>query len=141
MTDDTLFKNYKFCAQCRKPLSLSYPDDICPDCKERQLFNEVKEYIRSNVVNEYQVCEHFHLSHHKVREWIREGRIEYVKNGDQVVMISLHCKNCGAPITFGSLCSKCLKKQNTQRGHAYAAPSKEGDNRMHFLDSEKTNLP
>ena len=59
MTDDTLFKNYKFCAQCRKPLSLSYPDDICPDCKERQLFNEVKEYIRSNVVNEYQVSNIF----------------------------------------------------------------------------------
>lgn len=137
MTDDTLFQNYKFCTQCHKPLSNSYSDDICPECKERQLFNEVKEYIRSNVVNEYQVCEHFHIPHHKVREWIREGRIEYVKKGDQVVMISLHCKECGAPITFGSLCPKCLKKQNVKKGHAYAAPSKENDVRMHFLDSEK----
>lgn len=140
MTDNSLFKNYKFCAMCRKPLSLSYKDDICPDCKDMQLFHEVKEFIRANTVNEYQVCEHFNLPHHKVKEWIREGRIEYVEDGKQV-MVALHCEQCGAPVTFGTLCPRCLKKQNSHAVQYFSSPEKQ-DVRMHFLDSEPNkNLP
>lgn len=128
-----LFGNYKYCEECRKPLPLTYEEALCPSCIEQKLFREVKEYIRANDVTEYDVADHFHISHHKVKQWIREGRIEYKDN--HLNMISMHCTKCGAPISFGTLCAKCMRQQGSS-GHSTARPEME-NSRMRFFEDGK----
>lgn len=74
-----MIENTKECKICHKLLSADYEGDVCPHCQEEDLFMRVKDYIRSNVVNEYMVADHFQISIKKVRNWIKEGRIEYVE--------------------------------------------------------------
>ena len=105
-TDDSITD----CKQCGRRLHPKYTKDICPTCMEINLFNEVKEYIRNNDVNESQVAEHFGLSHGKVRSWIREGRIQY-KNTDGKTVSQVYCQICGKPLDFGNLCSECRHMQ------------------------------
>ena len=92
-----LFGNYKYCEECKRPLPLTYKENLCPSCIEQKLFREVKEYIRENDVNEYDVAQHFHIPHMQVKKWIREGRIEY--KDDHLNTITMHCTRCGAPIS------------------------------------------
>lgn len=125
----SLFDNYKYCEMCKRPLPLTYKDALCPTCKEQSLFHEVKEYIRANDVTEYDVALHFNIPHRRVLQWIHEGRIEYKDN--HLNTISMRCATCGAPITFGTLCPKCLRQRNTQ-GHS-AAQSFD-PSRMRYLD-------
>ena len=100
-----------------------------------QLFREVKEYIRANDVNAYDVADHFHIPLHQVKEWIREGRIEYRENPSAKIE-ELHCQRCGTPISFGTLCSKCLKHVNSGKGTSVGS-GYETDERMHYLDIRK----
>lgn len=131
MEQKDLFGNFKYCERCNRPLPLTYQGSLCPDCINQELFSQVKEYIRANNVNEYDVAEHFHISHHQVKQWIREGRIEY-KDQSLNAIKTLYCKKCGAPISFGTLCKKCAKNAGIS-GH-----STEGvilqDGHMRFLD-------
>lgn len=103
----------KTCSQCGRYLDILYPKDLCPICEEMNLFSEVKEYIRSNDVKEMDVVDHFGIPLRKVREWIREGRIQY-KGFDEKTIAPLHCKICGKPIEFGTICSECLHGQKLQ---------------------------
>lgn len=111
--EQNLFNNYKYCPICRRPLSLTYEKELCPDCEREQLFRDVKEYIRANDVTEYDVALEFNIPHHQVKQWIREGRIEYKDNH---LNTSIHtpkkCVQCGAPVPFDNiLCSKCKRQQ------------------------------
>lgn len=127
-----LFGNFKYCDICRRPLSLAYEKDLCPVCIEQELFHEVKEYIRENDVNEYDVAKEFNIPLHQVKRWIREGRIEYKE--DHLNTIAMKCAKCGATISFGTFCSKCLRQHNSS-GHSIG-PVKD-DSRMRFLDEKK----
>ena len=130
----SLFDNLKFCAICRRALPLEYEGELCPACVENQLFNEVKEYIRSKDVTEYQVAEHFRIPHRKVKKWIEEGRIEYKEQEERIR--NLHCVECGTPISFGNLCQRCYKeKYNTKAGYAPLQASAD-ENKMRFLDEQ-----
>ncbi len=131
MEQVSLFDNIKYCSVCRRHLPSSYEKEMCPVCIENALFSEVKEYIRSREVTEYQVAEHFNISHRKVKKWITEGRIEY-REQEASRIVSLHCSQCGERIAFGNLCQKCYKeKYNTKSGYA---PLKESDNRMRYIN-------
>ncbi|MEG0961604.1 MAG: hypothetical protein RSD28_07675 [Lachnospiraceae bacterium] len=132
----SLFDNFKYCSSCKRVLPKKYEKDICPACEENALFNEVKEYIRSREVTEYQVAEHFNISHRQVKKWITEGRIEY-KEAVKPVLTSLHCVKCGIPISFGNLCQKCYKtKYNTKAGYAPLQEKRENE-RMRYLEDNK----
>ena len=74
----------------------------------------------------------------EVKEWIREGRIEYHEVNTASTISGMHCQRCGAPVSFGTLCPNCLKLMNTQ-GRS-VAPAISPDSRMHYLDtpSDKT---
>lgn len=135
MQQQGLFSNYKYCEYCGKPLPLDYEDAICPACKEQQLFRDVKEYIRDNTVTEYDVAQHFNIPLLQVKQWVREGRIEYKQGANDAKAITTHCKECGAPIAFGTLCSKCLKRQ-TMSGHSKITRDEPGRMRF-FEDSDK----
>ena len=102
--EEGLFVKYKQCEFCGRPLPKNYEGELCPRCKDNQLFNEVKHFIRSNNVNEYEVAAHFGIPLKQVKEWIRDGRIEYRTKNAASNVSALHCQQCGAPITFGTLC-------------------------------------
>ena len=110
---------YKYCKNCGRVLSPTYEAELCPTCEENQLFDKVRDYIRKNDVTEMQVAEHFGIPQKKVKAWIKEGRIEYKEDGDKRALVSIRCARCGAKVTFGTLCSRCLKimkLENTQKG-------------------------
>jgi len=106
-----LFQSYKYCEICNRNLPLNYKDAVCPACSEYLLFQQVKEYIRASDVNEYQVADRFQIPLQLVRKWIREGKIQYKEISKEKV--TMHCRICGVQVSFGSICPKCLKEQNT----------------------------
>jgi len=130
----TLFDNVKECDICHRELSDKYPESVCPQCKENELFNKVREYIRAHDVTEYQVAEEFNIPTRKVKGWIKEGRIEYKEFAESKID-KLHCERCGAPITFGIFCQRCYKVENAPKYEFYERTDKESD-KMRFLDKE-----
>lgn len=128
-----LFEDYKYCEICRRPLALDYEGTLCQLCEEQALFMRVKEFIRENDVTEYDVVEEFHIPLSRVKHWIREGRIEY-KDKELNKRISYNCQGCGAQISFGTLCAKCLKQSNMEV-HAAAMLTSNAQTRMRFLDN------
>lgn len=133
-TEEGLFGKYKQCEFCGRPLPNDYEDVLCPRCKDNKLFHDVKEFIRANQVNEYEVADHFAIPLKQVKAWIREGRIEYNTTSESRTISGMHCQHCGAPVTFGSLCPKCLKLLNGGRGTA--AANNTANSKMHYLDNE-----
>lgn len=134
-TEEGLFGNYKYCEYCKRALPIHFEPNLCPKCQDADLFRQVKEFIRANIVNEYEVATHFHIPLKQVKEWIREGRIEYREEETAKTVVGLRCMHCGAPVSFGSLCSKCLKQMNGNKGFSSENASSD-DNRMRFLDSK-----
>ena len=133
-TEEGLFGNYKKCEFCGRPLPVHFESNLCPKCQDTQLFRQVKEFIRSNDVNEYEVAEHFGIPIKQVKAWIREGRIEY-RTSESGSSISMHCQRCGAPVSFGTLCPKCLKLLNGNKGVSMQKLN-SGDSKMRYLDNE-----
>lgn len=126
---------YRYCKNCGRVLSPTYEAEICPTCEENQLFDKVRDYIRKNDVTEMQVAEHFGIPQKKVKAWIKEGRIEYKEDGDKRALVSIRCARCGAKVTFGTLCSRCLKIMNSSK-YEYAGNDLE-KNKMRFLDNDE----
>lgn len=131
LTEKNTSDKYKYCEFCGRTLPKHYEGTLCPACQEAQLFRNVRDYIRANTVNEYEVAEHFHIPLRQVKEWIREGRIEYQDSNPASTISGMHCQRCGAPISFGTLCPNCLKLLNAQVNAA--APAYSPDTRMHYL--------
>ena len=125
--------NDKYCEFCQKPLPAKYRRTVCPSCVERLLFQKVKEYIRANDVNEYQVASKFNIPLSTVQNWIREGRIEYKEKPNQKV-ITTHCQICDAPIAFGTLCAKCRKEQSFVSALTEFNPNEPGNMRHLKID-------
>ena len=120
LTEKNISDKYKYCEFCGRTLPKHYEGTLCPTCQEAQLFRNVRDYIR------------------QIKEWIREGRIEYHEVNTASTISGMHCQRCGAPVSFGTLCPNCLKLMNTQ-GRS-VAPAISPDSRMHYLDtpSDKT---
>lgn len=137
MKNSQSFNSYKQCELCQRMIPKLYKHSICPQCMENNLFNDVKEFIRSNDVNEYQVAEYFNLPLRKVKTWIKEGRIEYKEQEDQSSTFGrVECQRCGAPVTFGTLCQKCLKVIN-KNVHGYNTQKTDDSSKMRFFDGEE----
>lgn len=131
----SLFDNLNACEFCKRPLPKAYKEKLCPACKEARLFYDVRDYIRDNDVNEYEVADHFNIPLKQVKSWIREGRIEYKEMGAGNSISGLHCQRCGAPVSFGALCPKCLKILNGNKGYRSNVIS-DDNNKMRYLDQD-----
>ena len=70
--------NHKYCQHCGQAIPRSSEYACCASCQETILFHEVKNYIRENNVNEFQVAEHFGIPLRIVKHWMKERRIEYI---------------------------------------------------------------
>ena len=131
-----LFSNARYCKNCGKILFEDYARDLCSVCETQLIFDDVREYIRSEEVNEYDVAKHFDIPVGMVQQWIKEGRTEYKERGAKTVMSSF-CQRCGAKVTFGTLCQKCLKELNNQhKGYAVkGVPTEESQGRLRYLET------
>ena len=89
--------NTKVCENCKRSLPHDYKENLCPRCLDLALFHEVKEFIRTHDVNEYEVAEHFKIPLRQVKSWIKDGRIEYKQSESASTIAGLHCQRCGAP--------------------------------------------
>lgn len=128
--------NYKYCQFCNAPIPRHSEETYCPKCRDRVLFMEVRDFIRANDVNEFQVADHFGIPLRIVKEWIREGRIEYKDDGTgKHIVVDNNCSRCGAPVKFGTLCSKCLKLMNRNM-QGFGTQQSQEDDRMYYLDNE-----
>ena len=138
LTEKNTSDKYKYCEFCGRTLPKHYEGTLCPTCQEAQLFRNVRDYIRANTVNEYEVAAHFGIPLKQVKEWIRDGRIEYRTENAASNVSALHCQRCGAPVTFGTLCPKCLKVLNQHGSTVTFSKDKNNtnDSRMHYLDNE-----
>lgn len=67
----------RYCRNCGRPLPASRMKSLCEQCEADAIYRDVKEYVRENDVNEYQVADHFDISVDVVRKWIREGYMSY----------------------------------------------------------------
>jgi hypothetical protein len=130
-----LFASYKVCSICGKRLPDSYMEDCCPGCLDAKLLRDAKDYIRENNVNEYQVAEHFDIPVRIVKDWIREGHIEYRSTGSST--FTLHCQHCGAPVTFGSVCPTCLKLMNSSGKGGFRSVASDSNHQMRFLQNSQ----
>ncbi len=127
--------NYKLCTMCGRALPISYEKDHCPTCEDDVLFKEIREYIRTHDVTEFELAEIFHIPQNKVRKWIKEGRIEYVTGENK--MMNTRCQRCGVPVSFGTLCPNCMRTMNGGKEVAYISASKKADsNRMRYLSND-----
>lgn len=104
----------KFCRICHVSLPTNTADNICPVCREQELFVEVKDYIRERDVTEREVAEHFHIPLNKVRGWIKEGRITYKETPGikaETFGPTKKCRECGMQLPSSSkdnICQTCL---------------------------------
>ncbi|MEE3392797.1 MAG: hypothetical protein VZR00_00390 [Lachnospiraceae bacterium] len=103
----------KMCRVCGRILPDGYQKDICIFCEENELFDQIRDYIRKNDVDERAVADHFNIPVGKVKRWIREGRIEY-KNEKIHVSNDKVCRICGKPVLTGDLCPQCEMLQKVE---------------------------
>ena len=101
-------------------------------------FDKVREFVRNNDVNEYQVAEYFDIPVRMVKQWIKEGRIEY-KEKDKAGIMSNYCSRCGQPVSFGTLCPQCLRLLNGEKARmiGFSKPEEGEEGEMRFLDGER----
>ncbi len=129
MPKNYLFQETKYCQSCNKTLPPNHTDSLCPSCAEIALFQVAKDFIRSGDYNEYDVSQFLNIPIQQIRRWIREGRIQYKE--DSLNNITMHCQVCGAQITFGTMCPKCLKAQNVS-GSSSIYPAFDSGNMRHL---------
>ncbi len=125
------------CPQCGRTIRGLVEGELCPMCLELNLFADVREYIRSNDVNEFQVAEHFDLPREKIKQWIKEGKIEYKESPDGVMKLSDgYCQRCGRPIKFGNLCPQCKREETKAMKGVGIVKISDEDSKMRFLEGD-----
>ena len=71
----------KTCSVCGRRIPISTPYDKCKECMKNELFPKVKEFILNNYdVNEFMVAEEFGIDVYIVKEWVKEGHLQYRKS-------------------------------------------------------------
>jgi RNA polymerase subunit RPABC4/transcription elongation factor Spt4 len=125
------FTGYKHCAMCGRPIAVDSKTEYCKACTEESLFKEVREYIRTHDVTEYELAETFQIPKTKVRRWIHDGRIEYVES--QHKLVNIRCMRCGAPISSGNYCASCMRVMDENRGTFHAAGNTADAGKIRFV--------
>ncbi len=132
-----LFDNQTgYCAWCHRPLKDDAESDLCQSCQESMQFREIREYVRKHDVNEFQLAETFDIPLRKVKQWIREGRLEYKDNVLHRIS-TLHCQNCGKEIKFGNLCPECTRASYGVRGGFEKFQKNDVDEQMRYYDKKR----
>ena len=136
--------NMQICKKCGYEVYSLSERGLCPRCEKFELFGEVRDYIRANDVKENDVAEHFGIPVKMVKDWIKEGRIQY-KEGTGLSTAARLCEICGKSITFGAVCFRCRKEAEEQekehvkaKGTGLFVKEEDADKnqKMRFLDAQ-----
>lgn len=85
---------------------------ICQECGAEFLndFGKVKKYINDHgPSNAVTISEGTGVSRRKIRDFLRDGRVEVVEDAAAGV---LFCLSCGIPIRSGHYCKNCLERMS-----------------------------
>ena len=130
-----LFQGSKFCAWCHCPIPEDSEDDLCKNCQASREFKEIREYVREHNVNEFQLAEAFEIPLRKVKQWIREGRLEYRE--EVRTMVNLHCQRCGKAIQFGNFCTECMRMEYGVQGGFETFQNNDADEQIRFYKKNR----
>ena len=130
-----LFQENKFCAWCHCPIPIDSETEFCKNCEASMQFREIREYVREPDVNEFQLAETFGIPLRQVKQWIREGRLEYKEIMNTVT--SLHCQRCGKSIQFGNFCPECNRAEYGVKGGFDALKEKDADEQIRFYNKNR----
>ena len=107
---------------------------ICHNCRQADEadFQTIKEYL-DNIpgANVSEVAEGTGIDPKKIIEFLKEGRLEMVGGGS----ILLECEVCGAGITTGRFCNKCVSGLQNEIGGAIG--SSKASNETKQKEKEK----
>jgi hypothetical protein len=120
---------------CGRHIPVDSEQEYCKACTEELLFKEVREYIRTHEVTEYELADALQIPIGKVRKWIKDGRIEYVTTENKIV--NTRCIRCGAPVSLGSYCPDCMRIINGNKGTFHASGAKTSSGKVRFLAAKK----
>lgn len=98
------------CKKCGKIFSYLGGQPLCPACrdKDEEDFKRVKEYLYENPgATLSEVSNVLDISVGKIKRFLKEGRLEIVGEGGNVI---LECENCGKSIKSGRLCEECERE-------------------------------
>lgn len=116
------------CISCRRLFNYISGEKLCPECKEEmdKCFADVKEYLYEHKgASIKKVSEEFDIPERTIHRWLKEGRLELSEGS----MITLECEGCGANITSGRFCNKCL--MNTKKGFQDMLPKKQASDSIY----------
>ena len=95
------------CKHCKKLYHTMSEGNVCPSCKVEQLdeFKKVKKYVWDHKgCGVEEVAEACDVSHKQILNWVREER-RFFSDASKVPW---PCMDCGAMISMGKYCNKCL---------------------------------
>lgn len=124
------------CRRCGKLYNYIGGQPICPDCKEKDEvdFKRVKEYLYQNPgATMSEVSTVLDVSMEKIRQYLRDGRLEIV--GDEGNFV-LECESCGKSIRTGRYCDAC--SVDLQRN--LKSTAKQMDQSISRTEAEKKGL-
>lgn len=122
----------KACRGCGRLFNyLGFGPAFCPECKDSQeaKYQEVKEYVWEHKgVNIATVSSECDVSENQIREWIREGRLEFAPG-----IANNTCEKCEKTILGGRFCDACKKAMVDSLNSVYGskAPAKEDNDTDH----------
>ena len=130
------------CRRCGRLFNVLSGEDLCPACKKNvdDEFNKVKEYVLENKgVSVEKVAKDNDVSMKKIRQWIKEERLEL----SDPLLSGIVCEKCGKPICTGRYCDGCKSsmannlKSAFEKPQPQAAPKKQAkDQRMRFVQND-----
>ena len=114
LSDDTVTT----CEQCSGAMQYKGSGRyVCEECGSEVLndFGKVKKYINDNgPSNAITISQGTGVSRQKIRNFLRDGRVEIVEDSAAGV---LFCHACGIPIRAGKYCQRCQERLSNQPTH------------------------
>ena len=111
----------EICAECGGRMKQIRSGEYeCTECGNRELddFGRIREYMKDHgAATKEELCVVLGVRAEVVNEYIRQQRLEKAGGGAG----DGKCLLCGAPVKFGSICSKC--KGTNRSGTASGIPA------------------
>ncbi len=98
------------CKRCGRIFNYLGGQQLCYDCRneDEKIFRKVKEYLYEHPgATISQVSMDLDVSMERIKAYLREGRLEIIDEGGNMV---LECESCGKSIRTGRFCDECSRE-------------------------------
>lgn len=110
------------CSRCGRFFESNGFITLCPNCyeKDQSDFEKIRQYLYEHPrAKIFQVSTDLDISVHKIKRYLREGRLEIIEKDN----LFLKCEACGKAICSGVYCDECSKKSKNDFKAVYAGNS------------------